>query len=515
MAEMYNNKNIKKIAAVLCWIIVIAMVLSTCSYFVFAEEADGIELAGENRNPQGNWTPQVISETAISLDGQISDDPAVTDEDLEFLKNLMQFIKEQYVEQVSTEELLNGAYQGMLKSLDPYCVYYVEREDRNAFSDYATGTFYGLGISLKKDDYGVKIADFTGNSTGKRAGLEAGDYIIEIDGADVREAELGAVVALLRGDHGSYVKVKVDRNGTLLEFDAVRGPIQKQSTVAGMLDESVGYIGITGFYANTASEVRSDWEALKTEHPEMTGLVVDVRNNLGGVVDAAIGTAELFLNPGDEIMHYIKRGEVMATYAAEKEKLIDVPVVVLINENSASATEIFAGALQDNEAAALVGTTTYGKGAAQVIYNLKDDDSMKLTVLHFVTPKQNPINQVGIEPDYKVENYSQTAMQEKMKTIGVLAPMKEERKYGKGEMGLNVFAAQQRLLILGEEDLEVNGVLDEKTFEAVKQLQAESGLYVYGVLDFATMKALNDAIEQKLNGVELDDQLNQAMELLK
>lgn len=514
---MYNNKNIRKIAVVLCWIIVIAMVLSTCSYFVFAEEveAKGISQAEGRLAHKECEDPQVISETAISLDGQISDDAEVTDEDLEFLKNLMQFIKDQYVEQVSTEELLNGAYQGMLNSLDPYSVYYVEREDGDAFSDYATGTFYGLGVSLEKDDYGVKIAAFTGNSTGKRAGLEIGDYIIEIDGTDVRKAELDAVVSLLRGDHGSNVKVKVDRNGTVLEFEAVRGPLREQSTVAGMLDESIGYIGITSFYIDTDSEVRADWEALKAEYPEMKGLIVDVRDNPGGVVDAAIGTSELFLDPGDEIMHYIKRGEVMATYTAEEEKIIDVPVVVLINENSASATEIFVGALQDNGAATLVGTTTYGKGAAQVIYNLNNDDSMKLTILHFVTPEQNPIDQVGIEPDYEVENYSLAAMQEKIEAIGILAPMKEERKYTKGEMGLNVFAAQQRLLILGEADLEVNGVLDEKTFEAVRRFQAESGLYVYGVLDFATMEAINDAMERKLNGAELDDQLNQAMELLK
>lgn len=510
---MYSNKHIKKVAVVLCWIIVIMMILSTCSYFVFAEEMEKIEAA--DWNSQENWDFQAISQAAVLLGSQASDDAAVTDEDLEFLKHLMQFIKAQYVEQVSTEALLNGAYQGMLESLDPYSVYYVEREDGKAFSDYATGTFYGVGVRLEKDDHGVRISDFVGNSTGKRAGLEAGDYIIEIDGTDVRDAGLDAVVMLLRGDHGSYVKIKVDRNGTLLEFDAVRGPIQKQSVMAGMLDESVGYIGISSFYADTSSEVRLSWEELKAKNPEMTGLIVDVRDNLGGVVDAAVRTADLFLEPGAEIMHYTKRGEVVATYIAEEEKRIDVPAVVLINENSASATEIFAGALQDNKAAALVGSTTYGKGAAQVIYDLENDNAMKLTVLHFVTPKRNPINQMGIKPDYEVKNDNQAAMQEKIEKVGALAPMKEEKKYTAGEMGLNVFAAQQRLLILGETDLELNGVLDEKTIQAVKRLQRASGLYVYDVLDFATMKAIEDTIEGKLNGAELDNQLNQAVELLK
>lgn len=508
--KMYNNKHIRKVAVVLCWILVLMMVLSTCSYFVFAEEGNG----GEVKTFED---PQVITETAISLQGALSDSdsPEVTDEDLEFLKNLMQFVKDNYVEQISTEELLNGAYQGILDSLDPYSVYYVEREEGNAFSDYATGTFYGIGAGLQNDDQGVKIVSFVGNSTGKRAGLEVGDYIVAVDGTDVTGMDAAEVAQLLRGDHGSYVKVSVERNGEIKEFEVVRGPLQKSSTVSGMLNDDIGYIAITSFYTDTCNDVKTDWEIMQQEYPEMKGLIVDVRDNLGGVVDAAIETAELFLEPGDEIMHYTKRGEVIATYVAENETLIDVPTVVLVNENSASATEIFAGALQDHEAATLVGTTTYGKGAAQVIYNLNNGGSMKMTVMHFVTPDQHEIDQLGIQPDHEVQNVSVEALIEKANEIGVLAPMKEEKKYKKGEMGLNIFAAQQRLYILGEEELELSGVLDEKTVAAMQRIQREADLFVYDVLDYATMEAIENALVIKMNGEGLDDQLNRAIELLQ
>lgn len=483
---MFNNKNIKKIAVILVWILIIALVLSTFSFMVFAQTQT------VPRQEEGSLSEELLT-----------------------MQDLIQFIQDNYVEEVSAEDLLQGAYQGIFDRLDPYSVYYVTTEDGTSFTQTASGIFYGLGVDLAKDAQGVKITDFYGDSSGESAGLKIGDYFLTIDGQDVRNSSAAEVAELLRGDLGTTVYIEVQRGEEIVSVQAIRAKVLLHSVAAGLVGEDIGYLSISNFYEATDSDVKAQWNALKEESPQIRGLIIDVRDNPGGLVSSAVRTADLFLEKGSDILHYEKRGEIIATYQAEEEKTIDVPTVVLINGNSASASEIFAAALQDNGAAELVGTTTYGKGAAQVVYSLANGAAMKLTVFHFLTPLGNTIHQIGVKPDYTIYNRSQEEVQEKLNSVGTLAPMSEEKKYQKGESGLNVFGAQQRLIILGETNVTPTAVMDQETFDAVKRFQKQAGLYVYGVLDYATMKALEEAIAREIFGTDQDDQFNKAVSLLQ
>ncbi len=495
---MFNQKKLRGIAIILIWILVIALVISTFSFMVFAQS--------DPNAPGGQrvFAAQDVLEESGEIPG-----------DLKTLEDLIRFIEENYVDEISRQELMNGAYQGVLESLDPYSVYYVAAEDGESFSQVASGVIYGLGVQLVKDEQGIKIADFYGNSSGERAGLAIGDYIVSIDGVSVMDASLTEATELLRGDLGSVVHVQVRRGEENLTFQAVRAKVLLHSVTAGIVGEDIGYMSISNFYEATDGDVRAMWEAIQEECPQVKGLVVDIRDNPGGLVNAAVRTADLFLDQGKAIMHYEKRGEIIATFEATEGVEIDVPTVVLVNENTASAAEIFAAALKDHHAATVVGDTTYGKGAAQVVYSLENGASLKLTVYHFLSPEGNLIHQVGVSPDITIHNSSEAEVEEKLHSVGTLAPMSEEKKYGRGESGLNVFGAQQRLIILGESALVPTGKMDEETFRAVERFQEKEGLYPYGVLDYATMEALEEAIAMEIFGAERDDQFYKAIELLQ
>lgn len=241
-------------------------------------------------------------------------------------------------------------------------------------------------------------------------------------------------------------------------------------------------------------------------------LIVDVRDNPGGLVSTAIDIADQFMRSGD-IVHYEKQDQIFETHRAIDAQEDKIPIILLVNENSASASEILAGAWQDNHIATVVGTTTYGKGVAQTFGATTDGQQFKLSIFYFLTPDKHVINGTGITPEYVVRNSAGDIQQAALDAYNSFAPFAEATKPKPGDTGLNVYAAQQRLLLLGYK-LNNTGTMDDATVQAIKIFQKEAGLYAYGTLDFSTMQKLDAEARGFANNASKEDlQLQKAVEL--
>lgn len=495
---MYNKKTQKKIAMIIVWILVIALVITTFSFSVFAaEETESQESA-------------VMTDNTVAAVGSSKS----VEDQLKNMEEVLEYIDSMYVDTVDMDKLIEGAYDGIFEQLDPYSKYYESSEDADNFMSVATGESYGIGVKYANSDKGVIIDSFLTDSSAQQAGLKAGDIILSIDGISM-EGKLATDAAnATRSAKATSVSITVNRSGEIKNFTFQRIPIKDQSVTYKMIDDTTAYISISNFYSSTPEEFVKAWSAIKENETPVEDLIVDVRNNPGGLVSSALSVSNFFLYEGCTIMNYIKQDIPVYSFKSNGDKLIDVPVNVLVNKNTGSAAEIFAGAMQDNYAGVLVGSETYGKGMAQTVKEFDNGSSVKLSVYYFTTPDNHIIQGRGLTPSYIVYNGDNKTAIQKYNEMKTVAPMNEGKKYRVGEVGLNVYAAQQRLSILGY-DVPLNGVLDTATQEALKEIQAYSGVYVYGALDFTTMQCLEKMYQQNVFGIEEDVQLNKAIELTK
>ena len=296
--------------------------------------------------------------------------------------------------------MFEGAIAGVVNSLgDKYSVYYNREETKEHFQD-VQGVFGGIGVFLTEDEGRTVVSSPVEGSVSDQAGIQSGDVIMNVNGEDVSMMDTDQVVARLRGDIGTEVQVSVLREADqkIYDYTLIREEINDTSAAATLLssDPDIAYLRITKFASNTDEEVVDALNELIHDRG-FKGLIVDLRNNGGGDVNAATNIAGLFV-PAGPIVHIVDKDGSTNTVTSSGAKL-EVPLVVLVNEYSASASEIFAGAIKDTHAGTLVGTKTFGKGIVQVVYPLKDGSSVKLTQSRYLTPNKNDINQVGIEPD--------------------------------------------------------------------------------------------------------------------
>ena len=479
-----NQKTTKAIARVIAIILVAALVITTFTFvFSWADSGD-----------QVSW-----------------------DKEFSFLKDLIIKTKTDYKDEVSYETLFSGAYQGVIQSLnDPYSVFYPTQEEGEKFEESVSGEFYGVGVSIEQTrGETVVIAPIAGGPA-ERAGILSGDIITSVDGKDVSSLSLETVADMLKGQKGTKVTVSIKRQGTILNFTLIREKIKVSSVDFEMLEGNIGYIGISQFSKETHLEFKS--AKLQLIAKGAKSFIVDVRNNPGGYVDVAVDIAEQLM-PKGPIVHFQQKGKIVESISAKGTGDLKKPVVLLINEGSASSSEILAAAWQDSKTALIVGTVSYGKGVAQQVYTLANSEKMKLSTFYFLSPNKNVIDGVGIKPDYLVKNpgSASKAVDEKLKAkYENLAPMNEAIKPKVGDAGLNVFGAQQRLSLLGYK-LTLSGKMDQGMLSLVKNFQKEAGLYPYGVLDYSTMAALDKAARELVLGASdtEDLQLKKAIELLK
>ena len=450
------------------------------------------------------------------------------DHSMSMIRDLIEKIETDYKDEVSYDQLVEGAITGIFDTLDPYSQFYFTEEAEAAFVDQLNDQYEGIGVSVTMADEKVLISAVVTGSPAESSGLLAGDQVIKIDGQAVAGKTLSQVVSLMRGTAGTKVSITVLRDGSELTVNVARAELSENTVFYGMIEDSdIGYIKIESFSLYVASQFKSAKYELEKQGAK--SLVIDIRNNGGGYIEAAYLIACQLLPDQAPVFHLIQKGTVIETMYGYADQDTSTPVVLLVNEYSASASEILAGALKDNKRASLVGTKTFGKGVAQQIYTIDGSEaSYKLSTCYFVTPNETVINNVGITPNYVVENYTYNDVAELEKEIAGLAPMCETTKYYSGQAGLNVYAAQQRLAFLdyltsatssNATASLITAKMDAQTVAAIRNFQAAEGLYPYGGLDYTTMKSLDKAVSESLSAASVnstgdDLQLRKGIELL-
>ncbi|MEE1028940.1 MAG: S41 family peptidase [Agathobacter sp.] len=321
----------------------------------------------------------------------------------EKVSEISQYMDLYYYEDYDVEEVRNGILHGFVDGLgDPYSVYYT-KEEYEEMNIQTTGTYYGIGAGLRQDPktMEVTVSKVYSGTPAEEAGLLKDDVILYVDDIDATSMELSKLVQNIRGEEGTKVHLKIYRDATkeTLEFDVERRNVELPSVEGKLLEDGIGYIQISEFQTNTAAQFDTQLKALMQQGA--TGFVVDLRDNPGGLLSAVTEILDELLPEGLIVYtedKYGKREEFKSD-----EQSIDLPMVVLVNGNSASASEIFAGAVKDHGYAKIIGTTTYGKGIVQKILKLSDDDALKMTIAKYYTPNGNYIHGVGIEPDIEIE----------------------------------------------------------------------------------------------------------------
>jgi len=326
-------------------------------------------------------------------------------EQLKKFSKIMEMVRRSYVEEVSDEKLIDGALSGMLSSLDPHSVY-LDKEMYKQMQVDTTGKFGGLGIEIAKADGGIRIVAPIEDTPADRAGVHAGDIIIKIDDMLSRDMSLPEAVKLMRGKPGTAIELTIFRQGEAqpLVIRIVRDIIKVKSVKHDFVAPGYAYMRITQFQERTAELLKKDvMELKKKAGGKLYGAVLDLRNNPGGLLDQAVAVSDLFLDHGGIVSTKSRTGRNLSFKAKAGDVLDGVALVVLINNGSASASEIVAGALKDNHRAVLIGERSFGKGSVQSVVGLPDGSAIKLTTALYFTPSGASIQATGIEPDVLVK----------------------------------------------------------------------------------------------------------------
>ena len=318
------------------------------------------------------------------------------------LENFRSVIDEYYKGDIDEEKLLDSTIKGYVDGLGDKYTTYMPKEEWDEFQESALGNFVGIGIYMTENsDELIEVVSPMEDSPAKKAGIMAGDIIVEVNGESVIGQSTDIVSSKIKGEEGTNVSIKIKRNDEYLTFDLVRENIKIYHVYSEILDNNVGYISLITFDTGCADEFYKKLTELKDKG--ITKLVIDLRNNTGGIVNESLNIAEMFINKGNKLLITEDNKNNKVTTYAKSDAIVDMDVVVLCNKYTASASEILIGALRDNNIAKIVGTQTYGKGVIQQIFKLKDGGALKITTEEYYTPNETKINKVGITPDVEVE----------------------------------------------------------------------------------------------------------------
>ncbi len=425
--------------------------------------------------------------------------------DVNFLMQLKEFLKNNYVDEVSDIDLLRGAIDGMVDSLgDPYSQYFTPKDFQD-FNETTSGNFGGIGVVINTKDKQVIVVSVLEGTPADRAGIKAGDKIIEVDGKETSELSLNEVSALIKGEAGTVVNMGILRDGEkqILKLDLPRETIKINPIEHKILGQGIGYLKIGEFNENTVANLDRALEDFRKGG--VLGIVLDLRNNPGGLLDQAVGVSARFVPKGPVVKVVAKDGKDQ-TFMSNTEPS-PFKLVVLVNGGSASAAEIVAGAIKDRGTGIIVGEKTFGKATVQRPLNLGILGGIKLTIARYVTPNGTDINKEGIHPDVVVE-YNKAA------SVNEFAPIKQDKVLKYGNIGIDVLGLQQRLNFIKLLNASPDGVYGPRTKDAVKALQRRKGLAVTGIADKSLYNALDEAVAEYINSQE-DVQMRRAIDLLK
>lgn len=321
------------------------------------------------------------------------------------LAQVIDRIKRAYVDEVDDEKLIQDAIDGMLSGLDPHSAY-LTPDDFSDLQEGTTGRFGGLGIEVQMEEGAVRVVSPIDDTPADRAGVRAGDLITRLDGESVQGMNLNQAVDIMRGEPGTEITLTIRRGteGTPIEITIERAIIQVTSIRSRMLESGIGMVRISSFQQNTGRDLADEIDKLREENgEELSGLILDMRNNPGGLLSSSINVADVFLP--DKLVVYTESRlpESAQRYQSRRATpAADIPMVVLVNGGSASASEIVAGALQDHGRAVIMGTQSFGKGSVQTVLPLEGNSALKLTTARYYTPAGQSIQATGITPDLMV-----------------------------------------------------------------------------------------------------------------
>lgn len=330
------------------------------------------------------------------------------------LNRYKSIIDKYYLGEINEEKLKEGAIKGYIEGLDDPYTEYISKEEMKDYLEDTMGNFVGIGIYMVKNTElnKVQILAPIKNSPAEKAGILPGDLIIAVDDIQYTGEDMSIVSNKIKGEEGTTVKMEVLRGTETKTFELKRESIKVNPVEGKVLSDKIGYIAFTSFDEGTAEEFKAKYEELQKQG--IKSLIIDLRNNGGGIVDEALEIADFVTEKGSILLYEVDKNNKEEIKKSENDPIINVPIVVLTNGNTASSSEILAGALKDLGKAKICGTKTYGKGVIQQVLTLTDGSGLKITAEKYLTPNKTEINKIGIEPDEKVE------LPESMKNVLVL-----------------------------------------------------------------------------------------------
>lgn len=416
------------------------------------------------------------SSSAIQSNESESGETSSSGIDYTKFENVYNTLMTQYYEEVSGEDLMEGALSGMTEAVgDPYTDY-LDLSDSAYLNETIDASFEGIGAEVQKQGDYIMIVSPIAGSPAEEAGLMPNDIILKADDQELSGLSLNEAVSYIRGEKGSEVVLTIQRGDSTFEVTLTRDTIPVE-TVVYHLDESdptVGYVGITSFSSPTYEELVAAIEDLRTQGA--TSFIFDVRQNPGGLLDGAINISNMFLEDGDVIVQTEERNQdpvpIVANDATMGDFQVTEPSVLLVDEGSASASEILAGALQESAGIPVVGSVTFGKGTVQSVVPFEDESELKLTIGKWLTPSGEWVHDKGLEPDVVVE----------LPEYAYLLMINSAETYQEGDTSQEVENLEQVVAALNYDVGEVDGYFDETTADAVETFQADQGLPVDGVV---------------------------------
>ena len=325
-------------------------------------------------------------------------------EKIDLLGEVLEKVQDEYVDEIDQAEVMDFAINGILQSLDPYSAYMSPKIFKEMQTE-TSGEFGGLGIEVSMEGGVVKVISPIDDTPAARVGVKAGDYIVRINGEQVQGKTLMEAVNLMRGPVGSPIEITIRRKGLKKAkiFTIIREIIEIKSVISKLIDNEIGYLRLRAFNENSSNQLKGEISKLEKNN-KLVGYILDLRNNPGGLLSQAVRISDFFLDDGEIVSTRGRKSRENRKFFAKKgDRIKGKPLIVLINNGSASAAEIVAGALQDQKRAILLGEATYGKGSVQSIIPLRNKGAIRLTISKYYLPSGKSISEVGVTPDIRVE----------------------------------------------------------------------------------------------------------------